>query len=234
MTRATSGQPATTQDLPPVLIQITRTQLRAEGAPATITTPYLNPGMSAKDAARYAAGGPGPDLAYVESLTRLGRILGPIGAVVAVVAVTAIIASLVTGAPARILDVNLDVVAYILGVAYVLLVIAAALGLRILARRRRRSNPAAASTHLTALASLDRYPHYDDAETLILTLQASRDAASTLYGDGRERVVAALLEALAILHEYATTIKPHPRLRTSAHNAVEAVSIIARQEGARP
>lgn len=237
-----SKYPHETKDLPPVLIQITRAY---KGGAGTIGTPYLNSGLSAAEAARvadperplveYPAGAP-KQLGLAGDIARLGGILGLIGFV-------GVLAAMFLGGPSigssglRWLPVALPV---IFAAALMLLCAAAAVGFRASAQLRRYD--AAPEVHktvgtfakilaegLVSLPAIDRYEQYADVEALILALQTHREVANTLQGDGREKAAAALIEALPILNEYATTIKPSDALRTSAHNAVDAVGIIAAQ-----
>lgn len=226
--------PARTTELPPVLIRITRTNPRG----ITRTIPYLNPGMSAEDAARYEnPAAPGtPDGARIRDTETLAKTLA-LGAVASsVVGVLGFALADFSGAQlsSSVGQQNAPLI-FALGCGAGLLIAAAVTVIRAAAWGNRAASAARSclpAHDLISLSSIDRYVHYDDAEQLVLSLQASREAAGNLYGDGRARVSTALYEALTWLHTYATTAKPTPALRTSAHNAVEAVNIIARHEGA--
>lgn len=231
MTR-TQSEP---RELPPVLIRITKAD---EGGTGTIAAPYLNPGMSAGDVDRLvtAARKDAPERDEIQADKIISRFLAAAGGALAGIGIvgTAIINSITGEPPIVHLDFSPPTIA-IVGAAF-FLIPAAVFGVRASATERRlnaRTVTPRSVLDLTSLACIDRYGHYDDVEALILELQANRELATTLEGDGRDRAETALLEALPILNEYATTIKPSPHLHTSAHNAVAAVGIIARHERAR-
>jgi hypothetical protein len=237
---------STAKDLPPVLIRITKAY---RGGLGTIASPHLNNGLSAREAAQVE----NPDRTLVEypaeapykletarQLAWVGGsfcLFGFLGALV------------LQGWDGGFFKLGgLPVGPMMVTVGLALLCAALAIGVRAWVRIRRYGEAPRVhkmtgvpgkllAADLTPLPAIDRYAQYDDVESLILQLQAHRDLADTLRGDGRDRAAAALAVALTILNEYATTIKPGDALRTSAHNAVDAVGIIAAQyartQGAR-
>lgn len=205
-------------DLPPVLIR---------GADAT----WLNPGMSAKDAATLHADTYDADREELQAAKATIRFLLFTGTAIssAGIAATASIATTKHQPLGLDLDYSLHSILVIVGAA--IFTAAATINHRVAPLKERAR---ARQDDLVPVEVISRYGHYPEVRSLIESLQATRTAAATLWGDGRDKVRAAIEEALPLLHAYATTPKPADAALTSARNAIDAANIIARHEGAHP
>jgi len=205
-------------DLPPVLIR---------GADTT----WLNPGMSAKDAAALHTDTYDADREELQAAKTIIRFLLFTGTAIssAGIAATASIATTKHQPLGLDLDISLHSILVIVGAA--IFTAAATISHRVAPLKARARGP---QDDLVPVEVISRYGQYPEVRSLIEALQGARSAAATLWGDGHEHVRAALDLALPVLHAYATTPKPTDALRAAAVNAVDTATTLAHPEGTHP
>lgn len=205
-------------DLPPVLIR---------GADEI----WLNPGMSAKDAAALHDADHDADLEELRAAKATIRFLLFTGTAISSAGIAATASIATTKHQPLGLDLGFSLHSILVIVGAAIFTAAATINHRV---APLKDQARARQDDLVPVEVFSRYGHYPEVRTLIESLQRTRAAAATLWGDGREKVRAAIEEALPLLHAYATTPKPGDADRTSARNAIDAAWIIARHEGAHP